>query len=43
MALARRAHSEFAMGTVHGVTRLERDDLAPGELLEVRAQLGRRD
>lgn len=40
LAIARGTDGEFAMGAMHGVARLEGDDLAPCELGEVRTELG---
>lgn len=39
LAGAGSAHCELAMGAVHGVPGLERDDLLPAELVEVQTQL----
>lgn len=40
LVLAGSADGELAVSTVHGVARLERDDAAPRELVEVSAELG---
>lgn len=40
LAIARCADGQFAVGTMHGVARLERDDFAPCEFLELSAELG---
>ena len=40
--VARRPERQLLVRAVHRVARLERDDLAPAELAETAAQLGRR-
>lgn len=40
LAGARGADGQLAMGAVHGVTGLERDDAGPAQLVEVESQLG---